>query len=58
MKRKHLPLVALIVLVLAMIIEDALATMFGADKVFVGALIALPFVFIWCLLTDIEKPTI
>lgn len=58
MKRKHLPLVALIVLVSATIIEDVISTMFGADIVFYGALIALPFVLIWCLLTEPKKPTI
>lgn len=25
---------------------------FGADKVFVGALISIPFLLVWCILTD------
>jgi hypothetical protein len=59
MKRKDLPIVALIVLVLATIIEDIMATIFGADIVFCVALISLPFVLVWCLLTDTKKkPTI
>lgn len=57
MKRKHLPLVAIIVLVLATIIEETLSTMFGADIVFYGAVISIPFVLIWCLLTEPKKPT-
>lgn len=44
-------LVALIVAAVASAIITGLESAFGADKVFVGALIASPAVFIWCLAT-------
>ena len=55
MKRKHLPLVLLIIAILAIAFIELLKTLFGADKVFIGTLISIPFLLIWCIRTDPRK---
>jgi|TARA_R110000782_G_scaffold21110_2_gene56894 hypothetical protein len=56
MKRKNLIFVAILIIVLATIIERTLETIFGADNVFYGCLLSLPFLLVWCLATDTKKP--
>lgn len=44
-------LIILGVSIVATAMIKGLEIFLGADKVFLGALILMPFVFIWCLLT-------
>lgn len=50
-------LVIVSVALIGAISVEVLTYFFGADKVFFIALFSIPFIFVWCLLTDkdIEK---
>lgn len=52
MKRKHLTLVWILTIVLATIITETFSHLYGADKVFLGSLILLPFGLAWCIITN------
>jgi hypothetical protein len=47
-----LTLITLIISIIATIIILTLEHIFGGDKVFIGALISIPFLLILCILTD------
>jgi len=45
-------IIILLVSILASIVIETLGYAIGMDKVLIGALILLPFVFIWCVRTS------
>jgi hypothetical protein len=57
MRTSKLIIICILICIGATMFFTIMEYTFGADKVFKWALYSMPFLLVWCLLTEKKKPT-